>query len=401
MNTNMLLQELCRRVLRYKLRSCMMMLGVMVGSFILVGALALKAGFQQNVLDYLSKTFLPNSITLAGSQDVAGGRELTLADIEAVVREVDGIVAWSPLIPAGRRNLSRGGRENFAALSGASDQAQMVTGQYAVEGTHFTAADVRTRARVVLLGRTVVEKLFPDQSPLGEPLVIDNLVFTVQGVLSELGGDPHGGDLDNTIVIPWTTLLQMNKSDNLFNVRFLAAEGSDVEQVAQEIGEVVRARHNIGPGRSDDFFVSTSPRGKAAFEDFEATFNVMLPVVTGVIFLISACVIAIITLTSVRERVPEIGLRKAVGARRRDIGRQFLLETALLSVLGGASGILLTLPGLRYLEIVFERAGGEMAAMPSPWVILLCLGCSIVVGLAAGFLPARRAAKLLPVEALR
>jgi putative ABC transport system permease protein len=318
-----------------------------------------------------------------------------------VVAGVSGIVAWSPLVPGGRRNLTRNGLENFAALNGVSESAQVVIGQPAVSGNYFTEQDIQRRAREALIGRTVAERLFPGESPVGGVLTVDNLVFTVKGVLKELGGDPHGGDLDNVVSIPYTTLLQMNKSDQLFSVRFLVAAGSDTERAAATMRTIMRKAHNIGAGQPDDFLVTTAPGGLAAFRQFEATFIMLLPVVVGVIFLIAAGVITIISLSSVRERIAEIGLRKAVGARNRDISTQFLLETAVLSGIGGLLGILLTLPVLAYTESFFARAGSSVKFLPSPGLVVFTLLCCVLVGLAAGCLPALRAANLTPVDALR
>src|SRR5690606_23139008 len=155
-------------------------------------------------------------------------------------------------------------------------------GQDAAEGEYLSDADVRTRARVALIGNTVKEKLFGAESPLGQPLSIGSQVYTIKGTLSRLGADPHGGDLDNVVVIPYSTQLQVNKRDELGSVRFRVASGN-VASAAAQISALMRERHNITEGRQDDFYVATAPAGQASFDNFLALFALLLPVVTGVI----------------------------------------------------------------------------------------------------------------------
>jgi ABC-type antimicrobial peptide transport system permease subunit len=310
-------------------------------------------------------------------------------------------IEWSPLVSGGRVDLERNGATQRAGMTGTGIAAPRVIGQSAAAGEYFSDEDIRTRARVVLVGNTVKEQLFGADDPLGQLLTVGSQVYVVKGVLSKLGADPHGGDLDNVVAVPYTTVLQIAKRDDLGSVRFRVQPGTDVEAVAALVRTAMRTRHNLGEGRVDDFYVATAPAGRAAFDQFEQMFRTLLPVITGVLFLIALLVIASLMLISVKERSAEIGLRKALGARARDIERQFLIETLLVALLGGALGIALSYPGALYVESLYARYGSAVSFRPTPAIIVLSLLCAVITGALAAWLPARRAATLNPVEALR
>ena len=401
MNVVLLLADIALRFLRYKLRSLFMMLGILLGVFTLVSAISLAGGFRVAVLDYFAKTFLPNNLMLTADPRVPGAKQLTLADIQSLQQALPPLQLWTPILRGGGRNLGIQGRSLQTYLSGVSADARLVLGQDVVSGSYFSEQDIRNRERVVLLGRTVREALFPDGNAEGQLLNIDNLVFVVQGELAALGADPHGGDLDNAVLLPYSTLQQMSKRDDLGSVRFLAAEGADVEATAQAMRSLLRQRHNIGSSRQDDFMVATSPPGMQAFQQFEELFRLLLPLVVGVIFLVSTLVIASLMLVNVKSRTAEIGLRKAVGARHSDILCQFLLEVLLLAALAGVLGVGLSYPALYYVQANFAALGSAANFMPTPTVLVSALLCALLTGLLASLWPAWRAAALMPKETLR
>lgn len=401
MNGSLLAATLATRFFRYKLKSFLAMSGVIVGVFLLTTVLTLASSLRSTVLEFFNKSFLPNSISVVSRANAPGARPLTEADLREVLAEVPEILYWTPLVQGGGRNFSAGGRERYARLTGVGRLAQAVMGQPAVEGEYISAEDESARARVALIGGSVRESLFPGQPPLGAALVIDNLVFRVKGVLEPLGSDPHAGDLDNVVLIPYTTLLQMNKAQSLGALRFQAASGAEVEAAAERIRELMRRRHAVVPGEEEDFAVSTSPQGMQDFRRMESLFKKLLPVIGAVVFLVAGIVIAAIFLAGVKERAAEIGLRKAVGARKRDLARQFVAEAAVLSLLGALAGLLLAVPALLYLEALYRRMGGELSLVPGPGIAALALLCALATGLLAAWLPARKAAGLNPVEVLR
>lgn len=401
MNQALLYGSVLKRFARYKLKTFLLMLGVTVGVYVLTTGLALGSGFKTAVMDYFSRIFLPNSITLASESGAPDARPLSEADVAALLDAIPALVSWTPLMPGGRADLERNGATQRAGIMAVSPAAQQVIGQSAVLGTYLSDADIATRSRVVLLGNTVKEKLFGGEDPLGQPLALGSQVFVVKGVLNRLGADPHGGDLDNVVVIPYTTQLQTNKRDDLVSVRFRVGSSSEMASAAAAMSTILRARHNITEGRQDDFYVSTMPAGQAMFLQFEATFRILLPVITGVLFVIALLVIASLMLISVKERTAEIGLRKAVGASARDVEQQFMVEIVLVAVLGGVLGIALSYPGLLYIESLYARYGSAVSFLPTPAMLALSLLCAVLTGALAALLPARRAAALAPVEALR
>jgi putative ABC transport system permease protein len=403
MNTALLYTGIFRRFGRHKIKTFLLMLGVTIGVFVLTSGLVLGVGLKQSVLEYFGKTFLPDSITLGSDFGVPDAQPITEADIATLLTGIPALTAWSPLVPGGRADLERDGVVQRAALTGVSPQAQLTIGQSTVLGAYVDDTDVNTRARIAVIGNTVREKLYGASDPVGEELRIGSQVYTIKGVLNRLGGDPHGGDLDNTVVLPYTTLLQMNKTEGLINVRFRVASGQ-VENAATQINALMRKRHNLTEGRRDDFYVSTAPAGQAMFQQVESMFVVLLPLITGVILLIALLVIASLMLIGVKERTAEIGLRKAVGARNRDVSRQFLLETVLVALMGGILGIALSFPGLLYIDGVFavyRIPGSAVSFTPGAWQVAIGLLSALITGLLAAILPARRAARMPPHEALR
>ena len=163
----------------------------------------------------------------------------------------------------------------------------------------------------------------------------------------------------------------------------------------------MRARHNLTEGREDDFYIGTAPAGQAAFERFEAIFRILLPVVVAIIFTISLLVIASIMMIGVKERTAEIGLRKAVGARAEEVELQFLAEALLLAIIAGVLGNALSVPGLLYIQQMYSRYGSDVSFLPGIPVLVLSFGCALLTAVLAAWFPARRAAALSPVTALR
>jgi putative ABC transport system permease protein len=401
MNRPMLYRSILRNLLRQKFKSLLMTLGVLVGVFTLTAGMALGSGFKLSVLNYFNNIFLPNSLTLGTDYDIANASGIRKSDMEAIVNDIAGVTAWSPLLPGGRQTLVRAGRAQITNLFGVSENGGVVTGQIAEIGDYFGTEDIRSRARVVLLGQTVRKALFGDESPVGQSLTIGTQVYVVKGVLSKLGGDPHGGDLDNLIRIPYTTLQQINKGEDLVNVRLRLQDAAAVTQAARQIPLLLRQRHQIVAGQQDDFFVATAPAGQAAFRQFQQIFELLLPIVVGVILLTGALVIASMMLIAVKERGAEIGLRKAVGARAQDVEHQFLVETLLLTTLGGVLGIALSYPLMFYVQDIYAPYDTGISFLPTPLMLVVSVSSATLTGVLAAWLPARQAAALNPLATLR
>jgi len=404
---SLLFHTIWTRLWRYKAKTLFMGLGIMIAALTTVVLLTIIGSVRARFLVFIGHAFPSNSITvMAGggpmSPGTAGRKNLRLADVETVVGS-SGATEWDPLLIAGLRDVKRSGNALRVGVGGYSDKAESVRGQSVQEGEFLSADDVRDRAHVALIGATTAEKLFPGESPIGAELFIDNVPFHVKGVLEAAGVDVHGNDQDNTIRVPYTTLMDhMLKVSYVSGVTLLFDDQSRIEAASQEVTRILRERHQIGAGQKDDFTVITAVIMHEMFERAFRTFTIFIPLIAATAFLISALVIMSIMQISIKGRTQEIGLRKALGARSRDLQIQILLEVLIVAVLASAAGILLAQIGIKTVAVPLLKAKmGVEQGNPSLMVLAIALGASLGTGLLGGFLPARRAAKLKPVEALK
>jgi putative ABC transport system permease protein len=389
-------------VVRYKLRSAFMMLGTLVGVATLTVVICAGAAARTRLLTTVRQLFGASSIVVSsgGGFFLGGPRDtsrLTLDDIEAVAREVPDIALWDPMQVAPETPVRRGDRHTTVRLLGLSDRAEQAWNRTTVGGAFFDATDVRASARVALIGQTVARDLFPDEDPLGGELRVGPVPFRVVGVLESFGTDIHGMDRDNEVIIPFTTAMRrVLNVDSLRGAKLLVSDPDQVEAVTREVTEVLRARHGLRQGQPDDFTVINSVAVRTMVGRVEQVLFLYLPLVTAISLLVAMGVAASLMLVSISERVGEIGLRRAVGARPRDIRLQFLVETAATALTGGALGLAL---GGALAAALVARLG--LVAAFSIEAAALGLGLSVVTGLLAGVAPARRAARLDPADALR
>jgi putative ABC transport system permease protein len=266
-----------------------------------------------------------------------------------------------------------------------------------ISGSYFTGLDMKKSARVALLGTSVVKELFDGMDPVGEQIRIGSVPFRVIGVLEPMGVDPHGLDRDNEINIPITTLMRrVMNVDYIRGAKLKLADKSRMDDTAAQITRILRERHHISSGEPDDFHLITPALVREILARMTGVFSVLLPLIAGIALLAGGVVVAALMLITVNERKSEIGLRKAVGARAKDILSQFIMETAVITVTGGLTGFLLGTAGL------FAVIAKMKLPVVVPWeAFILGMVFSGIVGLAAGILPARKAAALEPVDALR
>ncbi|HEV8579524.1 MAG TPA: ABC transporter permease [Thermoanaerobaculia bacterium] len=403
MSTARLVKHSFKAVARYKLRSGFMMLGSLVGVAALTLVVSVGEGAERKIVSTVHQLFGGSSILIfsGGGRFMGGPRagaaRMTLDDMEAVVKELPEIEVWDPQQGLFGEPVRYGDASTTARVLGQSERSERVWNRSVTRGEYFDAAAVAGSARVALIGETVARDLFADEDPIGAEILIGSVRFRVIGLLEPFGTDAHGMDRDNEVVVPISTLMRrVMNVDTIQGAKLLVKDPSLVRETAREIKRILRERHSLGSGQPDDFTVITAVQVQQMVRKVERVLFVFLPLVAAVSLVVGCVVAASLMLASVNERVGEIGLRRAIGARPGDIQLQFVLETAVTTLGGGFVGLLVGCAGA---ELVARRmALGEILSWKA---ILLGIAAAAVTGLLAGVVPARRAARLQPAEALR
>lgn len=403
MRTSRLIVHSLRTVRRFKLRSAFMMLGTVVGTAALVLVLCAGGAAERKVLATVSQLFGASSlVVMAGGTGLMTGprpdaARLTLDDVEAIVEELPQIEAWDPQQAMPGASVRHDGATATVRVLGASERFERVWSRGVSRGETFDAADVSSSARVALVGETVVAELFAGAEPLDAEIQVGSVPFRVIGVLERFGTDIHGLDRDDEIVVPLSTMQRrLLNVDTIATAKLLVADPSLVADTAEEVKRILRDRHGLGEGQNDDFGIISATAVQKMVAKTQRVLGLYLPLVAGVALLTGAVVAASLMLAAVQQRVGEIGLRRAVGARAEDVGLQFLVETAVTALGGGILGVVVGVVGSR---IAAERM--HLGEVFSWWAIVLALAVATATGLLAGVLPARRAARLAPADALR
>lgn len=402
MRTTRLFKQSLRMMARSRMRSGFMMLGSFVGVAALTFVVSIGEGANRKMLTTVRQLFGGSSIlVLARGGRLAGGprgeaARLRLDDIEAVARELPGIAVWDA-----QQGLEAPVRHAEASATarvlGETERSERVWSRGVSRGESFDAAAVAGSARVALVGETVARKLFGDEDPLGAEILIESVRFRVIGILEPFGTDAHGMDRDDEVVVPLSTAMRrVLNTDTIQTAKLLVKDPAAVAETAREVERILRERHALAPGQRNDFAIRTSLQVQKMVAKVQRVLFLFLPLVAGISLLAGSVVAASLMLASVNERVGEIGLRRAVGARPEDIARQFLLETAVTALGGGLVGLLV---GCLGAQMVARRMA--LGGVFSWQAILLGLAAAAVTGLLAGVVPARRAARLQPADALR
>jgi putative ABC transport system permease protein len=389
---------------RHKVRTFFMMLGIVVGIFALTVIFSIGQGTENQVMSNIEKMFSPNDIMIAAGRTAMGGPRpgepvttFTIADLEAIAEEIPNVEMWDPLIMTPGREVIYKDKSVTTGIWAHSPQAEVVWNRTVVSGDFFDERDMETTARVALIGQDLAAQLFGDEDPLGEQVRIGNVPFRIKGVLELRGVDPHGMNRDLDLWIPITTSMRrLLNVDWIRNGKLRLKDASKMAEAEAQITQILRERHSLAPQEPDDFHLFTSAQIQKMVSSANRVFNLFLPLIAGISLVVGGVVVANLMLLSVNERVPEIGLRKAVGARSKDILLQFLMETTVVTFVGGVVGIVLGLVGV----------GAVTTMMGIPFTIswhalILAIISSTIIGLLAGVFPARRAAAYQPVEALR
>jgi putative ABC transport system permease protein len=321
---------------------------------------------------------------------------LTVEDALAMEKEVPGVAAVSPEVRTGGQIMA--GNNNWSTSVQGEGIDYLSIRQWELgEGAMFTEADVRSAAKVCILGKTTADKLFPDEDPIGKSIRIKNVPMTVLGVLKAKGVSMMGSDQDDLVVTPYTTAMKrLAGVTTLRSINVQAETAEQINDVQNGIAELLRQRHRIQPGRDDDFIMRNQQELAETQSAAAETMTALLAGIALVSLVVGGIGIMNIMLVSVTERTREIGIRMAVGARGQDILLQFLTEAVALSCTGGLLGIGLGVGGAHLLTVI-----KNWATLVSPDSILVAFISSALVGILAGFYPAWKASELDPIDALR
>ena len=405
MRTRRLIGHGLRGMRRHWLRTFFMMLGTFVGVLALTLVVAIGQGTRDSVLGNIERMFAGSSIFLsAGGGGMMGGPRgegptttLVMEDLEEIQATIPGIRVFDPMFMDESREAVYQGNSSSVRVLGHSERHEEVWGRGVSRGAFFGEAEVQSSARVALVGETLVREVFQGADPIGLQLRVGTIPFEVIGILDSIGIDPHGWDRDDEVIIPVTTMMRrVMNVDYLQSAKFLVDPDTDLDSTVLAIEGMLRERHVLADEMPNDFSMITPVQVQEMVESTNRIFTLFLPLLAGVSLLIGGIVVANLMLMGVNERRSEIGLRKAVGARARDVWIQFLLESALVTVAGGFLALAVSAVALGVI--------GRFMEIPSimPWeAASLGLGAAVVVGLLAGVAPARRASAMDPVATLR
>ena len=389
-------------------RSALTMLGIIIGVAAVIAMVGVGAGATERIQAQIQSIgsnliiVLPGSISSNGVRLGSGGvATLTTDDAKAIADECPSVALTAPTVRGGVQVVY--GSNNWATIVQGVTPDYMTLRDYTMmSGQFFTTQDVDASAKLAVLGETVAENLFGDSDPTGQVVIVKNVPFTVSGVLTPKGQSPTGQDQDDVILLPISTATQKVLGVNKANAKAVgsvmvqAINPQAIDQAIQEMDALLRERHRILPGLEDDFSVRNLTEVFAAQESSAQVMAVLLGAIASVSLIVGGIGIMNIMLVSVTERTREIGLRLAVGAKRRDILSQFLVEAATLSLAGGVIGILVGVATSLAISY-FAQWTTDIGVM----AVAVSFLFSALVGVFFGYYPARTAALLNPIEALR
>jgi putative ABC transport system permease protein len=395
-----------------KLRSILTMLGIIIGVGAVITLMSVGRGVEKYVTDQFASAgtnllfIVPGQLSAGppSSRGSSGGR-LTLGDAEAIGNPMQApdVAAVAPEVSGGAV-VSRGKKSFRTSVNGITPSYQDVRSWNPIIGDFLAHSDIQERGRVAVIGLEVYRRLFePGEYPIDQTIRINNLLFRVIGVMEERGGSGFGS-VDDSVLVPFTTAQdrlfrrRTLSGDYQVNVIYASVNDADFMPAAQEqIAEILRERHGISYLDEDDFSIINQADLLSIFGDILGALTLFLGAIAGISLLVGGIGIMNIMLVSVTERTREIGLRKAVGAKRQDILGQFLIEAVTLAVLGGILGIILGTTGAQAISSLLE----SFNAVVGMDAIVISILFSMAVGLFFGIYPAYRASRLNPIDALR
>jgi putative ABC transport system permease protein len=401
--------SIAMRALRVnKMRSILTMLGIVIGVAAVIAMIAIGGGAQQRLQEQIASLgsnlliVVPGSIIQSGARLGAGNAQtLTEQDARAIVTEVPDVAFAAPLSRSSAQVVF--GNTNWStSIYGVYNDYFDVREWNLTEGRLFDQGEISRFGKVAIVGKTVSSQLFGEDNPVGQVVRIRGIPFEIIGILESKGQSSQGQDQDDVIFVPLTTGRNRlfgeprGRIARVGTIMIKAIDGSDTQEVENRINDLLRQRHRIQPGNENDFQVRNLTEILKTQEAASKVMSMLLAAVASVSLLVGGIGIMNIMLVSVTERTREIGLRLAVGARARDIMMQFLVEAMTLATLGGAMGVLL---GVFISWLVAYLANWNISL--SLLSIIFAVGFSAAIGIFFGYYPAKKAAKMQPIVALR
>jgi putative ABC transport system permease protein len=378
------------------------MLGMVIGVGCVIVVVAIGNGASasiQSTINSLGSNFImvfPGTSTQGGARLFTGSSNLTPEDAAAIKNECPDVAYVSPTVRSAAQVVA--GELNWGtSVLGVDVDYPLIRAWNVAQGDFFTDSEVKSSAKVAVLGNTVAENLFPNGGAVGQIVRVKNVPFRVSGVLEKKGGNMMGQDQDDTILAPYTTVMKRLSGKSKLDMLYVSSSSANnVAAAQQEIDAVLRQRHRIPPNGDPDFMMRSQEEIAAASASQMNTLRMLLLVIAAVSLVVGGIGIMNIMLVSVTERTREIGIRMAIGAKGRYVLTQFLFEAITISVIGGLIGVLI---GWGVSHLVAVKAGWPIVV--SPESIAIAFGVAGAIGVFFGFYPARKASRLDPIDALR
>ncbi len=384
-----------------KLRSLLTMLGIIIGVAAVIALVSIGNGVKQDIENSISSLGSNLLVVLPGAPRTPGARpsqgsmkSLKISDYEAIAK-LEGVKAASPMTN-GSYVVIYQNKNWTTSVAGVNSNFQDVNNWTMTSGRFFSDKNVQNRERVAVVGQTVVKNLFADEDPVGKEIRVKNIPFRVIGVLKSKGNGTMGNDQDDTVLIPYTTSMERVEGiDYLRRVYVVAKDDGGIDRLQADIENLLRVRHNIKDTNLDDFNIQNMKSIMETVAQTTGTFTLFLGAVAAISLVVGGIGIMNIMLVSVTERTREIGVRKALGATYSVIVTQFLIEAVVISLIGGFIGIAFGIGASKVIGMV-----SGMSTVVSVPTIIMSFAFSMAIGLIFGIYPARKAAKLNPIDAL-
>jgi putative ABC transport system permease protein len=394
-------------IISHKLRSFLTMLGIVIGVGAVITLMSVGKGSTAQILSNI-QSMGANLVTIRGGASMMGGvrgamggsNTLTMEDAEAIAQQVENISAVAPSSSSNLQLVANGENTN-SQVSGVTPEYPEVNNLKVASGSFFSDEEYQRGAKVTVLGSTVAETLFGEASPVGQKMRMGTMIVTVIGVLESKGGMMNSSD--DAVFIPLTTLHQAVAQTRtaqgetvVSSISLTVTDENKADQVKEEITSLLHTRHRLAASADDDFNIMSMSDIVETLSEASGTMTLLLGAIAGISLLVGGIGVMNIMLVSVLERTREIGIRKALGAKERDIWSQFLIEAAFLTLAGGIIGII----GGWGVSWLIDKMGVTSTVITSD-IVILAVSVSVAIGLFFGFYPAWNASRLNPIEALR